>query len=294
MYRASSAVRHSVRGCAYCIAAPRSTQFAVCCKSRKTTYGTSEMNPDSQSERLEHEHSPEAIAQRLHSNVEHQGLGDFVLGAVDGTVTTFAIVAGVAGADLAAGIALVLGLANVLADGFSMAVSNYLKSRSDSQILEHYRRIEEKHIDRAPEGEREEIRQIFAAKGFSGEVLEEVVNVIASDRRRWVDTMLTEEWGLPITPRSPFRAAGITFLAFVLAGLIPLLPMFLASSLEARTTFAISALATAMTFAAIGALRGKISNQSMLVSGVSTLSMGGAAAGLAFAVGLLLRQMTGI
>ena len=101
MYRASSAVRHSVRGCAYCIAAPRSTQFAVCCKSRKTTYGTSEMNPDSQSERLEHEHSPEAIAQRLHSNVEHQGLGDFVLGAVDGTVTTFAIVAGVAGADLA-------------------------------------------------------------------------------------------------------------------------------------------------------------------------------------------------
>ncbi len=252
------------------------------------------MNSDSQPEPLEHDHTPEAITLRLQTNTEHQGLGDFVLGAVDGTVTTFAIVAGVVGAELAAGVALVLGLANVLADGFSMAVSNYLKSRSDSQMLDHYREIEEKHIDRAPDGEREEIRQIFLAKGFEGDTLEEIVDVICSDRKRWVDTMLTEEWGLPIVPGSPLRAALITFLAFLLAGLIPLLPLLLAPAAGARTAFVISALCTAVTFAAIGAFRGRITNQSMLSSSLTTLVMGGTAAGLAFAVGLLLRHMTGI
>ena len=248
-------------------------------------------NSDNSSQ-LEHEHTPAAIAARLKMNTDHQGVGDFVLGAVDGTVTTFAIVAGVAGAELAAGVALVLGLANVLADGFSMAVSNYLKSRSDAHIVEHYRRIEEKHIDVDPEGEREEIRQIYIAKGFSGEMLENIVDVIAADRQRWVNTMLTEEWGLPIAAGSPARAAAITFLAFVLAGMVPLVPLFLAPWLGTGRTFAVSTLATAATFMAIGALQGKLTQRSLLLSGLTTLGMGGAAASLAFAVGLLLRQLT--
>ncbi len=252
------------------------------------------MKSTSHDEPLEHAHTPEAIALRLNSKANHQGLGDFVLGAVDGTVTTFAIVAGVAGAELTAGIALVLGLANVLADGFSMAVSNYLKSRSDLQMLERYRRIEEKHIDRAPEGEREEIRQIYAAKGFEGAILDDVVNVIVSDRRRWVDTMLTEEWGLPIAASSPFRSAGITFFAFLLAGMIPLLPLLVAPAIGNRPTFLISALCAAATFSAIGALRGRVANESIWLSSLTTLGMGGAAAGLAFGVGLLFRQVIGI
>ncbi|MCA9211574.1 MAG: VIT1/CCC1 transporter family protein [Planctomycetales bacterium] len=247
----------------------------------------------SDTERLEHEHTPDAIAQRLNSNTEHQGLGDFVLGAVDGTVTTFAIVAGSAGAELTAGVALVLGLANVLADGFSMAVSNYLKSRSDAQLLERYRRIEEKHIDKAPDGEREEIRQIFAAKGFEGSTLEDVVNVIVSDRRRWVDTMLAEEWGLPTVASSPIRAAAITFLAFLLAGMVPLVPLLIAPLIGSQSTFLISSICTAVTFMAIGAIRGWMVDSSMWISGLTTLGMGGAAAGLAFSVGFLLRQLTG-
>ncbi|WP_145259023.1 VIT1/CCC1 transporter family protein [Calycomorphotria hydatis] len=243
---------------------------------------------------LEHEHSPQEIRKRLISNNEHHSLGDFVLGAVDGTVTTFAIVAGVAGAELSAGIALVLGLANVLADGFSMAVSNYLKSRSDAQVVEQYRRIEEKHIEVTPEGEREEIRQIFAAKGFKGDILEEIVNVIASDRRRWVDTMLVEEWGLPLQQSSPTRAALVTFTAFVLAGSIPLLPLCLSGTISGNLTFQLSTLGALLTFIFVGAIRGKVTNQSMLASASSTLFMGAAAAGLSFLVGMFLRQLTGL
>lgn len=143
------------------------------------------------------QHTPQAIENRIASAKQHSYFGDFVLGAVDGTVTTFAIVAGAAGAGLSSGVAIVLGLANVAADGFSMAVSNYLKVRSDRQIVERIRKVEEMHIDEIPDGEREEIRQIFAGKGFDGEMLEGVVMVITDDRLRWVDTMLTEDnWNL--------------------------------------------------------------------------------------------------
>jgi len=252
------------------------------------------MSSPGRPEPLEHEHTPEAVARRLSADNQHGDLGDFVLGAIDGTITTFAIVSGVAGAQLSPGVAIVLGLANVLADGFSMAVGNYLKACSDAQIVDRYRRIEEKHIQRAPEGEREEIRQIFAAKGFSGEMLEQIVNVIAADRRRWVDTMLTEEWGLSLRTASPRRAAAVTFAAFVLAGIIPLMPLPLSLTLGQDATFAVSAAATAITFATVGAIRGRIAKQSMLSSAAETLVMGSVAAGLAYAVGALLRGLTGL
>lgn len=242
---------------------------------------------------LEHEHTASAIAERLKAPNDHGMLGDFVLGAVDGTITTFAIVSGVAGAGLSAGVALVLGLANVLADGFSMAVGNYLKARSDRQMVDRYRAIEEKHIRREPEGEQEEIRQIFAGKGFEGVVLEEVVQVITADRRRWVDTMLTEEWGLQVSPPSPVRVGAVTFFAFVAAGMVPLLPMFWSTALGPANTFIASACATALAFAGIGAVRGRVTNHSMAYSAIETLVVGGIAATVAYVVGNLLKGYAG-
>jgi len=240
---------------------------------------------------LEHDHSPEAIDKRLNLNHQHGGMGDFVLGSVDGAVTTFAIVSGVAGANLSLNVAIVLGLANVAADGFSMAASNYLKAKSDRQNLERYRQIERKHIQQVPEGEREEVRQIYASKGFTGEALENAVNTITADQNRWVDTMLKEEWGLSLHPPSPVRSGTITFVAFLLAGMIPLAPLFLTQILEGDFILLISAVATGITFLIIGALRGGLANQSKLAGAVETLLVGGTAAGLAYVVGALLRRM---
>jgi VIT1/CCC1 family predicted Fe2+/Mn2+ transporter len=249
---------------------------------------------ESEPEALEHEHTPEAIRKRLLQDNNHGMVGDFVLGAVDGTITTFAIVSGVAGAGLTTGVALVLGLANVLADGFSMAVGNYLKARADHEVLARFRGIEERHIEREPDGEREEIRQIYAAKGFEGTVLEEVVSVITQQRKRWVDTMLTEEWGLQLSPTKPWLAASVTFAAFVLAGLLPLGPLLLTQWLTPTQTFLTSGAATALTFLAIGGVRGRLTNRSVLVGAMETLVVGGLAATLAYLVGLLLRSFTGI
>ena len=237
--------------------------------------------------RLADQHTPEAIEARLKASTDHSYLGDGVLGAVDGTVTTFAIVAGATGAELGAGIALVLGLANVVADGFSMAVGNYMKAKSDRQVIERARRMEERHIDQIPEGEREEVRQIFLRKGFDGETLEEIVQVITHDRKRWVDTMLTEELGLRLETPSPAWAGLTTFVAFFVAGLIPLLPLIVIG----HGAFVVSAAATVVTFFGIGVVKGRLLGESPLAHGVEALIIGVGAATLAYVVGVLARGL---
>jgi vacuolar iron transporter family protein len=213
-------------------------------------------------------------------------LRDFVLGAMDGTVTTFAVVAGVAGAGMPNGIAIVLGMANLLADGFSMAAGNYLSTKTDRQVVERARRIEEMHVEQVPEGEREEIRQIFAAKGFSGETLDRIVEVITTDRQRWVDTMLTEELGLRLEFPSARRAAVTTFVAFVLVGSVPLLPFVLGLGRNPPAVFLTSALATSLAFLSVGISRGVVLGEPVLRSGLETLAIGATTAALAYGVGL--------
>lgn len=242
---------------------------------------------------LADQHTPAAIRTRIAAATEHSYLGDFVLGAIDGAVTTFAVVAGVAGAELSSGVAVVLGLANLLADGFSMAASNYLSSKANRDVVEHARRVEEMHIDEIPEGEREEIRQIFAGKGFDGGLLEQIVEVITQDRHRWVDTMLTDELGLQLDPPSPWKAAITTFAAFALAGMIPLLPIFLFDGDVGGRTFVASSTLTGTAFFLIGVAKARVVQQSWLRSGLETFLIGGAAAGLAFLVGWLLRGLGG-
>jgi VIT1/CCC1 family predicted Fe2+/Mn2+ transporter len=242
---------------------------------------------------LADDHTPKAIRKRLAAATRHSYVGDFVLGAIDGAVTTFAVVAGVAGADLGGGVAVVLGLANLAADGFSMAASNFASTRSEHELLDQLRRMEEQHIARVPEGEREEIRQIFAAKGFEGPVLEEVVAVITADRKRWVDTMVTEEFGHRLESPSPWKAGAATFAAFILAGLVPLSPLALVQHTTPGQTFAASSLLTAATFFLIGLAKGRVVQRPMLYSGLETLVIGGAAASLAYLVGVGLKGLAG-
>ena len=240
---------------------------------------------------LDDEHTPAAIHRRLRAATQHSYLRDFVLGAMDGTVTTFAVVAGVAGAGMPGGVAIVLGLANLLADGFSMAAGNYLSTKTDRQLVERARRIEEMHVEQIPEGEREEVRQIFAAKGFEGQTLNQIVTVITTDRRRWVDTMLTEELGLRLESPSALRAAASTFSAFVLFGLVPLLPFLLGLGDSPRAIFAASTVATAVAFLCVGIARGLILDEPIVRAGLETLAIGGATAALAYAVGLALQGL---
>jgi vacuolar iron transporter family protein len=246
---------------------------------------------ESKIQELKESHTPSAIRERLLAGPEHSYLRDFIYGAIDGTVTTFAVVAGVSGAELAPSIIIILGLANVFADGFSMAVSNFLASRAELQVRKKARREEESHIRTVPEGEREEIRQIFASKGFTGDDLEKAVRVITSDMDRWVDTMLKEELGMPLEMPSPIKAALATFVAFVVVGLMPLWTFFVDLLLPGTIAnpFLVSSVLTAVTFFTVGALKGKYVEEPWYLSGLETLAVGGCAAFLAFVIGMLLK-----
>ena len=245
---------------------------------------------ESQAE-LEAGHTPEAIQARLDAGPTHSDLRDFIFGAIDGTVTTFAVVSGVSGAGLSAGILIILGVANLIADGFSMGVSNYLGTRAEQQQRARTRRDEEYHVTMVHEGEKEEIRQIFASKGFSGDDLERVVEVITSDKDRWVATMLQEEHGLPAEEVSPWRAGLVTYLGFTIAGLLPLLPFIYQAIVPGGIPqpFFWSIGLAGVVFFTIGALKSFFVEQRWFWAGLEILAIGGVAAGLAYLVGAVLK-----
>ncbi len=237
------------------------------------------------------EHTPEAVKARLEAGPSHSDLRDFIFGAIDGTVTTFAVVSGVSGAGLSAGVLIILGVANLIADGFSMGISNFLGTRAEKQQRARTRSEEEYHVKMFPEGEKEEIRQIFASKGFSGADLERVVEVITSDDDRWVTTMLREEHGLPAVEVSPWRAGLVTYLGFMIAGLLPLLPFIYQALVPGglpQPLFWSIALA-GVVFFTIGALKSLYVEQRWYWAGLEILAIGGVAAGLAYLVGAALK-----
>lgn len=231
-----------------------------------------------------HSHTPLGIAKRLREGHNPNYLQDWVYGGIDGAVTTFAIVAGSLGASLSAKIILILGFANLLADGLSMAAGNYLGTKADNDDAERLRAVEADHIRRYPEGEREEIRQIFAAKGFEGQGLEDAVGVITANREVWIETMLAEEYGVGAARRSPMQAATATFGGFLVCGLVPLVPFLL--GLNEAGWIALGA--TALTFAGIGLGKSRWSLSPWWRSSLETLAIGLSAAIVAFGIGHVL------
>lgn len=239
---------------------------------------------------LREEHTSAAIARRLANGPRGRYLRDFVFGAIDGIVTTFAVAAGAVGGRLGATVVVVLGVANLVADGFSMAASNFLGYRAEAEQRARIQREEQQHVDLAPEGEREEVRQILAAKGFRGEELEHAVDLVTSRRDWWIETMVREEHGFGDEPHGPARSALVTFAAFVVAGTIPLVP-FLADSLagvSVSTPFLWSSMCAAIGFVLVGALKSRFIDRAWWQAGVETLAVGGVAAALAYGAGVLL------
>jgi VIT1/CCC1 family predicted Fe2+/Mn2+ transporter len=145
--------------------------------------------------------------------------------------------------------------------------------------------VERRHIALCPEGEREEVRQILAAKGLSGTVLEKAVAAITSDERIWIDTMMVDEYGIGPSIRSPLLAAMHTFLAFMVCGAIPLLPYVVGLDVPLVVASAV----TGAVFFAIGSAKSLWSLDHWLKSGLETFTIGVIAAVLAFLIGYTLQ-----
>lgn len=219
-------------------------------------------------------------------------LSEFVYGGIDGAVTTFAVVAGAAGAGLSSSVVIILGFANLIADGFSMSVGSYLSSKSARQTYQKHKNVEYWEVEHMPEMEREEIRDIYKAKGFEGELLEKVVDKITEDKDRWVDVMMKEELEMLPDTKPPLAMAFVTFLSFILVGFIPLL-MYVYEYItgnQVEHTFMVAGILTALAFIGIGWLKSTVTQTNKLKSILETLFLGVSAAVLAYFVGSLLES----
>ncbi len=178
---------------------------------------------------------------------------------------------------------------------FSMAVGNYLAVKTQNEYIAKARKREEWEIDNLIEEEKQEIRDIYAKKGFKEELLEDVVRIITGRRKIWVDTMMREELGLIEGKNNPLDNAVNTFLGFNIIGIIPLIPfLFLYVSglnLSIGNAFFYSVVATASSFFLIGNIRGKVVQKPMIRSGLNTLFIGGIAAVVSYGVGHLLSTL---
>lgn len=218
-------------------------------------------------------------------------LREFVYGGIDGAVTTFAVVAGGYGANLDPGILIILGFANLLADGFSMSVGAYLSAKSELDNYDKHEKIEFWEVENLPEVEREEIADIYRAKGFEGELLEKVVDHICADKALWVAEMMKDELGMMRESKSPLKIGIATLVSFILVGLIPLTvylwTYFYPSTID---TFLWTSILTGMAFFLVGWLKSSV-NQTSAVRGISeTVLLGLLAAVVAYFVGDVLEQ----
>lgn len=219
-------------------------------------------------------------------------LKQIVYGGNDGIVTTFAIVAGFAGA-AADGVAqigglavLVFGLANLFADAVSMGLGEFLSARSQADLYRARRAQELREIDRDPEHERMELFEILRQRGLPPGEADTTAHILSRHPEMMADLMMTYEFGMSDPDEeNPALNGLMTFLSFVVFGAVPLIPYFLLEPTD--TTFVLSVTATGLALAALGLLRWSATGERLLRCVGETVAVGTVCAIVAYAVGWL-------
>jgi VIT1/CCC1 family predicted Fe2+/Mn2+ transporter len=228
-----------------------------------------------------------------HRDVTGGWLRPAVFGAMDGLVSNFALMAGVAGGTAAAGgdrAAVVLaGLAGLAAGAFSMAAGEYTSVASQSELAEQEFENERLELSRNAEGEAKELAQIWVRRGVDLELAEEVARQLGRNPEAALEVHAREELGLaPGELPNPWVAAGSSFLAFAIGALIPLMPYLFGAQ-----TLVLSAVLSVIGLFVAGVLVSRITARSWYFSGFRQLFVGVLAAVVTFGVGHLVGSSLG-
>ncbi|HWP78475.1 MAG TPA: VIT1/CCC1 transporter family protein [Candidatus Nitrosotenuis sp.] len=214
---------------------------------------------------------------------ESSGVRDFVFGFGDGINTSLGIAAGVGGADVSSSIIILAALVGMFTGAKAMAVQNYLAVKAHRELLKSEIAREEWEIENKPDLERKEIEDIYKAKGFSGKDLEMIVNKITSDKKIWLDTMLTEELKLNVEiVGSPLKSAFRMFGAFLVGGILPIIPFFF---LQGYVPLAIAIGISLATSFAVGAIKSKLAQTNIIKGGLEMAGLGTGIALIGFGIG---------
>ncbi len=220
-------------------------------------------------------------------------LGETVYGGIDGIVTTFAIVAGAVGAGLSSKLILILGLANLVADGFSMGVGAYLSSKSEKQLYEKKRLDVMNEVQGERSGGKDLIHKIYRRRGFRGKLLDEVAEVVSVDKDHFVDVVMSEEYEMLPEKKSSFAVGMATYAAFIVVGFTPLLAYVLDAMFgwEYEHLFGVTVVLAGLAFVGIGLLKTQITKTNKIRAVAETLALGALAAGFAFYIGDFLERV---
>jgi len=182
---------------------------------------------------------------------------------------------------------VVTGIAAAITESISMGAVAYTSFGSDRDFYAAEKETEQQEISSEPDEEREEIREIYATKGFSGKLLDDVVSTITSNRETWVNTMMNEELHIqPVEKQSLMRSAVIVTVATLIGHLIPLFPFMVVAGRPA----VLAAIAlSAVTLFAVGAYSAKTLVGDWRKSGLQMVTIGLGAAALGFVIGRLLQ-----
>ncbi len=214
---------------------------------------------------------------------ESSGIRDFVFGFGDGINTSLGIAAGVAGADVSSNIIILAALVGMFTGAKAMAVQNYLAVKAQRELLRSEIAREEWEIENKPEIERQEIEEIYKAKGFSAKDLEMIVNKITSDKKVWLDTMLTEELKLNIDVLgNPLKSAFRMFGAFLVGGILPIIPFFFS---QGYIPLGVAVGISLSTSFAVGAVKSKLAKTNIIKGGLEMAGLGTGIALLGFGIG---------
>jgi VIT1/CCC1 family predicted Fe2+/Mn2+ transporter len=221
-------------------------------------------------------------------------LKQIVYGGNDGIVTTFAIVAGFAGAgadgaaQIGAVAVLLFGIANLLADATAMGLGEFLSARSQQDVYNATHKNEISAIASNPTGGREAMMSNLAARGVSDQDAEQLTDVMLRNPDFMADFMMQYDLGMPNPSSSSAAMNGLfTFGAFLIWGAVPLVPYFIYEPTD--STFIMSVAATLAALTSLGLLRWKVTNESMLRCVGETVLVGGICALVAFGVGMIFR-----
>ncbi len=228
-------------------------------------------------------------------NEEHVAGGgkirSIILGLNDGLVSTFTLLVGVAAATIiqtgANSIVILTGIAAMVSGAISMGLGEYISSKSEGNYIKNEIKKEKAEIELFPEEEKQEVMVYFENMGFKGDILDECVKTITSNKDTWLNFLLKSELGLE-EPENPIIGALLTFFSFLLGSFITLFPYFF--NIGILSLVLSSIISFSMLFL-VGAFKTKITGEKMLKGGLEMILIGFVAFVVSYTIGIWLEQL---
>lgn len=236
--------------------------------------------------------------QEKHGQTGSAYVKSIVFGGLDGIITTFSIVAAVAGASLSPEIVLMMGFANLLSDGISMGLGDYLSESAEIEYIRSERKRESYELEEAPEKELQEMLDIYKEKGVKEEDAQQILSTMMKYKELYLDHMMVLELGLqsPDENENPAKNGLVTFGSFVLFGSVPMwvyVVIWATDYTDRQGAFGIACAFTAMTMFLLGSTQASITKQSTLKTGATMMLNGCIAAAAAYLIGWGLEHAIG-